>query len=517
MTKSRRHLNVLSVLGFSLVVWLSLLSSNLAQAQDMAGKVKTLIPELEAYIATAMKSFDDPGLAIGIVTGDKLVYAKGFGVRAKGGQQVDTQTVFQIGSTTKAFLATTMAIGVEQKKFAWDDRVVDLLPDFQMADPWVTREFRVFDLLAQRSGLPREVNDNFGLLGATQGDMIHSLRAVEPVSSFRSTFSYTNITHMIAGRIVADRFGKADWDSVVRETIFEPLGMKSTSLTAEAIEAEANHANGHRWTSTGTVEVPFTPIFPYNFGGAGAINSNIEDLSAWVRMQLADGSVDGKRIISAEALAVTRIPRTPLNDKLVYATGWVVQLTPNGQIIWHNGGTPAFGAYIGMARDKDVGVIVLTNEANVGMPDAVGEWLLYKLMDNPVGDPVALKLTAAKAGEAAADKIFAAAATGGNGSLTGLAGTFSNGSFGQATVTEGNGALSLTLKQTGAVLDFRRRGERLFDFSLRAEGRFAAIAANLGPGPIGFAEFQVDPTGAYNRLELLFPDNGQSYSFARVQ
>ncbi|WP_119268808.1 serine hydrolase domain-containing protein [Taklimakanibacter deserti] len=489
---------------------------SVAHAQGMADKVRAITPELETYIESSMKLFDNPGLAIGIVTGDKLVYAKGFGVRQKGGQPVDTKTVFQIGSTTKAFLATTMAIGVDQKKFAWDDKVVDLHPDFQMADPWVTREFRLFELLTQRSGLPREVNDIVGLLGATQTEMIRSLRAVEPVSSFRMSFSYTNITHMLAGQIVADRFGKSDWDSVVRETIFEPLGMKNTSLTAKDIEANANHAEGHRWASTGTVEVPFTQIFPYDFAGAGAINSNIEDLSTWVRLHLAGGVVDGKRIVTEEALAFTKTPRVPVSDKLVYAMGWVVQLTPNGQIVWHNGGTPAFGAFIGTVRDKDVGVIVLTNEANVGLPDALGEWVLHKLLGNTVDDLVALKLKAAKEGEAASTAIFAkSAAAVETPPLKPLAGTFSNGSFGDATLTENAGALALKLERTGAVLDFKPRGGYLFDIILRPEDRFAAVAANLGPTPIGFAEFQVDPAGHYNRLDVLFPDNGQSYIFTR--
>ena len=180
---------------------LSLAGLDAARADPATdARIEALVPDLEAYIDAGMKAFDNPGLAIGIVSGDRLVYAKGFGVREKGGEPVDTTTVFQIGSTTKAFLATTMAIGVDRKKLAWDDRVVDLYPDFQMKDAWVTREFRVFDLLAQRSGLPPYANDIVGLLGADQPAMIRSLRYVEPVSSFRSTFAYTNITHMLAQR-----------------------------------------------------------------------------------------------------------------------------------------------------------------------------------------------------------------------------------------------------------------------------------------------------------------------------
>jgi len=181
-------------------------------------RVQALVPSLEDYIAANMKSFDVPGLAIGIVAGDKLIYAKGFGVRSKGGAPVDTQTIFQIGSTTKAFLSATMAIAVDRGKLHWDDRVVDLDPDFQMRDPWVTREFRLFDLLAQRSGLPPYVNDFFGVLGFDRSALIRSLRYVEPVSSFRTTFAYTNITHILAGRIVARAEGAADWNACFRTT-----------------------------------------------------------------------------------------------------------------------------------------------------------------------------------------------------------------------------------------------------------------------------------------------------------
>ena len=149
-----------------------------------------------AYVESARgkKGFNVPGVAIGIVVGDKLVYAKGFGVRGKSDKRpVDSRTIFQIGSNTKAFLATTEAIMVDKGKLQWDDRVVDLDPEFQLKDFWVTREFRVFDLLAQRSGLPPLVNDMLLMLDFDEAALIRSLRYIEPVSSFRTTFSYTNM------------------------------------------------------------------------------------------------------------------------------------------------------------------------------------------------------------------------------------------------------------------------------------------------------------------------------------
>src|SRR5207302_2362475 len=146
----------------------------------MKARIEALIPDLESYIASGMKAFDVPGLAVGIVSGDRLVYAKGFGVRNKtGALPVDTRTVFQIGSITKGFLATTMAIMVDRGKLHWDDQVVDLNPDFQLKDAWVTREFRVLDLIAQRSGLPPYANDTLGMLGYDESALIRSLRHVE--------------------------------------------------------------------------------------------------------------------------------------------------------------------------------------------------------------------------------------------------------------------------------------------------------------------------------------------------
>src|SRR5438874_12166796 len=181
-----------------IVVALTLNLPNTAKAEEpsktkatMEGRVQELIPEIEAYITSAMKGFDIPGLAIGIIANNRLIYAKGFGVRSKSnGLLVDTRTVFQIGSTTKAFLTATMAIMVDRGKLRWDDRVVDLYPEFRLKDPWVTREFRVFDLPAQRSGLPPLVNDMLGMFDFDPAALIRSLRHVEPVSSFRTTFAY---------------------------------------------------------------------------------------------------------------------------------------------------------------------------------------------------------------------------------------------------------------------------------------------------------------------------------------
>jgi CubicO group peptidase (beta-lactamase class C family) len=482
---------------------------------NMEGRVQELTPDIEAYLVNGMKGFDIPGLAIGIVANDRLVYAKGFGVRSKSNRlPVDTRTVFQIGSTTKAFLTATMAIMVDRGKLRWDDRVVDLYPEFQLKDPWVTREFRVFDLPAQRSGLPPLVNDVLVMLDYKEAALIRSLRYVEPVSSFRTTFAYTNITHLLASRIVATAAGAPDWNVVLQKELLDPLGMKESTYTVEAIEAAANHADGHRWTPEGTVEVPFTRIFPYPLAGTGDINSNVEDMARWVRMQLNNGTFDGRRIVSSENLAYTRMPKVALNDKLSYALGWYNYLTPNGNILWHDGDALSFGSFVGLVPDKNFGIIILTNETNVTAPNSLGVWLLDRILGNAKHDPVAENLKSAKAKFEATARLFTKPANPRPlPRLAPLTGNFVNPSFGKVVLTLKDDALVIEVRATGAKFKLIPLDSDIFMATLMPTGQFGPIV-DLDYMTKGFAQFQMDKDGKLNLLSLSTQD-GQAYEFRR--
>jgi CubicO group peptidase (beta-lactamase class C family) len=515
-----RHIAFIRTFPFIASIALSCAIPSAAPAQPIAAnpamdtRIQALIPDLEAYTRNAMQAFGVPGLAIGIVAGDRLVYAKGFGVRSKaGGAPVDARTVFQVGSTTKAFLAATQGIMVDRGKFRWDDRVVDLYPEFQLKDPWVTREFRVFDLLAQRSGLPPYANDALGFIGLDETAMVRSLRYVEPVSSFRTTFAYTNITHVLAGFIVAKAAGAPDWNTVLRQELLDPLGMKDSSYTAAAIAAAPNHAEGYRWTPNGMVELPFTQVFPYDYGGAGDINSTVEDMARWVRLQLGDGSFEGRRIVSSASMAAARTPKVAVSDKAFYALGWIVQQTPNGNIVWHNGGTSGFGAYVGLLLDKGVGLVILANA--VGFPDAIAAWTMDRLLGNPQVDQAANLLKTATAKYEAAVKMFAKPEHPRPfAPLAPLAGHFANPAIGKISVTMEGDSLILEITATGAKLKLEPWDGDVFTAKMMPLGRFATIAEDLGPLPAGFVQFQIDKEGKLNVLRLSL-DDGQAYEFVR--
>ncbi|MDQ0316071.1 serine hydrolase [Amorphus orientalis] len=499
------------LVGLSLIL-LTAVSQASADDSDTDRILDDLVPRLETYIEHGMAAFDTPGLAVGIVSGDELVYANAFGVRRKGGDPVDTRTVFQIGSTSKAFLATTLAIAVDRGAFRWDDRVVDLDPAFQLMDPWVTREFRVFDIVAQRSGLPPYVNDIYSFLGFDRDEMIRSLRFVEPRTSFRSTFTYTNVTHLEAGRLVARAQDAPDWENALRRDLFEPLGMADSSANATAIETASNHAIGHRWTPDGTIEVPFTDLFPYNLDGAGAINSTVEDMARWLRLQLGNGTFEGRQIVSPENLAATRTARIGVNEKNAYAMGWALQSTPNGEIVWHNGGTLSFGAFVGFLPSRDVGIVVLTNAANVGFPDAVGLWVLDRFLGNPETDYAAETLSAAKAAaENEAGRWAAPSQPSGPPEFP--TGTYRNDAMGAVTVTEDGTALAMAFA-TGAVIKLTPWNDGIFLVTLAPTGRFRSLSDSLGPDPLALATFQPDRTGQRTVLSLMLED-GQTYVFRR--
>jgi CubicO group peptidase (beta-lactamase class C family) len=474
----------------------------------MAARAAALGPQIAAYAAAGMKGFDVPGAVVAVVVDGKVAYSAALGVRAKSDTRpVDAATVFQIGSTTKAFLATTMAIAVDRKALKWDDAIVDRHPRFALKDPWVTREMRLFDIIAQRSGLTPYAHDFMTMLGYGPSALVASLRHAEPITSFRSSFAYTNITHLVAGDIVAAALEGADWNAVAQKEIVGPLGMSSTSFTAEAIAAAPNHAAGHRYDPKGAVEVPFDPVFPYSLGGAGDINSSLDDMTRWLALQMAGGTHEGKRLVSEENLKVTRMARVAMTDVSTYDMGWVTTQTANGRVIWHNGGTVGFGAHLGFAPEHGFGVVVLSNAENNGFPDALAFWIYGKLLGDADLDPMKGALERAKAqAEAAQARFKRPAAPRPAGDLAALAGAYAGPVLGAAKLIAEAGALVLTLEATGAQLRLDPFDGMVFTASLLPTGRFANVVKLTGDMPLGFAQFEAGADGKLGALVFAIED-----------
>lgn len=237
-------------------------------------------------------------------------------------------------------------------------------------------------------------------------------------------------------------------------------------------------------------------------------------MARWLRLQLANGAFEGRRLISPENLAETRTPKVAISETASYALGWVVLQTPGGRVIWHNGGTLGFGAHVGFLPDKDVGVIVLSNEENQGFPDALASWLYDRLCGNPAVDHMAKALERARSTFASKQGLYrrpenARPSPG----ITACTGEFVSPTLGRATLrAEGHG-LMLELKDTGAQLALEPFDGAVLTVQLLPHGRFTPVVQLLGPQPLGFAQFQADEKGRLSTLGWF--TEGQSYAFHR--
>lgn len=482
-------------------------------------RVGKFAPKLDALVRQAMKDFAVPGVAIGIVDRDGLVYAKGFGVRSLADKRpVDAKTVFQIASVTKSFLSTTLAMAVDEGKLGWDARVADLMPGFTLSDPWVTREFEVQDLVAQRSGLPAYVNDVMGYLGYKDGRRVYELRGVPFASSFRSKFAYTNLPSLIGGMILADRYEVGSWEELVHAELLEPLGMTATSFTMADIAGAANHAEGHRFTTHGAEQIPFNANIPYRLGPGGEMNSNLEDMARWVRFQLAGGVWQGKRLVSEEALDQTRLPRIAIGGNLSYANGWFVSATSRGQLVWHGGSSQGFNAYIGFMPEAGFGVIVLNNLRDQGLPTfstGLAKWINTQLLDQK-GDDGALKVALKQSLDAVAENEAGDQPPADRtppGDLARFAGSYSSDMLGPARIVADGDRLVLTLEETGAKIAFVPYNNSIFMARMMVSGPMNGVET-ADEIPIGMSQFILNGDNVYSRVLLDW--NDQTTTFWRT-
>lgn len=309
------------------------------------------VPAPEAVDATvrrAMETFQVPGMAVAVVQGAD-VHLAGYGVREHGRDSpVDADTLFEIGSVSKAFTAAALALLVDEGKLGWDDPVIDHLPEFRMYDAWVTREFTVRDLLTHRSGLPLGAGDLliFPEGTATRAEIIRAFRYLKPASSFRSKYDYDNLLYIVAGEVVA-RVSGSTFEDFVERRLLEPLGMDGCKATASRARVGSVKATPHvaidgrlQPASSGVRDV---------VAAAGGIVCSARGMARWMTLLLNRGrGPDGAPLISEKQFAelvapVTLLPPTPYLVEhagahlSAYALGWNVS-TFYGQPAWSHGG-----------------------------------------------------------------------------------------------------------------------------------------------------------------------------------
>jgi CubicO group peptidase (beta-lactamase class C family) len=357
---------------------------------------------IDGTVARAMQAFQVPGMAVGIVKDGKLVYAKGYGVREYGQPEaVDPDTVFQIGSNTKAFTAAALAMLVDAGKLHWDDKVTQYLPDFQMYDPYVTREFTVRDLLTHRSGLGLGAGDLmfYPTTDFTRAQIIHGVRYLKPVSSFRSQFAYDNLLYMVAGELIPAITGDS-WEQFVQRHILQPLHMGGCGANRELVKDRSNLASPHVVVDGKLTPIPVEDLTVV--GGAGTINCSVNSMAKWLETQLNRGTTpDGVRLFSSDRSAEMWSINTvqPLDADLAsltrthflgYGLGWDISDEFGRERVAHTGGVPGTVTWVSMVPELKLGVLVFTNQQEAAAMEAVGHQILDAYLGAPHRDWVAI-------------------------------------------------------------------------------------------------------------------------------
>jgi CubicO group peptidase (beta-lactamase class C family) len=367
-----------------LLVWLTRPGPVQSQAKPLQG--------FDAYVTRSMADWKVPGLALAIVRNDSVVLAKGYGLRTLGKPDpVDAHTLFAIGSATKAFTAMAVAMLVDQGKVKWDDRATNYLPDLQLYDAYATRELTVRDLLTHRSGLTAADLMVFAE-HMTRDSLLHQVRYVKPTYSFRSHYGYSNLMYLAAGQLTARLTGMS-WDDMIRQRIFAPLGMTGSNTSVTVLDRLPNVATPHDEID-GTVQtIPYFNLD--NIGPAGSINSNVLDMAQWVRFQLAEGKVGGRRLLGAEAFRETHTPQTivPLAGfyktsaqdahLLTYGIGWYLHDYKGRVVVQHGGNIDGMTALVGFLPEEQTGIVVLTNLDQNELTYA----LMYRVFDAYLKQP----------------------------------------------------------------------------------------------------------------------------------
>jgi len=478
--------------------------------QTLEDKLK----EIDVYANSVIATHGGPGMAIAIVKDDKVAMAKGYGKLDLGkSESVDTNTLFAIASNSKAFTTASLAILVDEKKLAWDDKVSKYLPDFQMYDPWVTSELTVRDLVTHRVGLDTFSGDLLWYEATfTAEEILNRVRYLKPVSSFRTRYGYQNLMFIAAGKVVEKVSGKS-WCSFVRERILDPIGMKDTRCGFG--DLGSNAARPHNESSGPLRSLPHGNV---NGGyGAVALTSSVADLSKWIRLQLGKGKFDGKQIFSeqqawqmhqpylAQQISEAGFKGNPTRHFTGVAMGWFVYDYHGRKIINHSGGLDGMLSYTVLIPEENVGFVVLTNSESPGF--AV---MMSKIRDVFVNAPKRDWNTEAvdqgKKNKAAAEEerqkqdAARAPATKPSLALAAYAGTYSDKLYGDITIADQGGKLVMRFGPSpNFVADLEHWHYDTFVIKWRP-----SVAYSF---PRGFVTFTMDRNGKTDELKIDQPNN----------
>lgn len=461
------------------LVTFSLLLTPVLGAKKAPGKVN--LKGFSRFVDTMLPEWDVPGAAVAIVKDGKVIFADGFGYRnVEKKLEVTTDTLFAIGSCTKAFTATILGILVDEGKLEWDWPVRNYLPSFTLRDSVASQQMTPVDLLSHRSGLPRHDTAWYGS-PVSRKDLFNRLRYFEPSKGFRSTYQYNNLMFMTAGYL-AGKIAGTTWEQLVRTKLFAPLGMKSSNFSVKDSQKSVNFSLPYSKRDDKITAVPFRNLD--TIGPAGSINSSAADIAQWLLLNLNKGKVGDTQVISEGNLLQIHTPQMvtgeglPGDKELFYSSygmGWRISAYRGHPTVSHGGSIDGFVAYVSFLPRDHAGVVILTNSDVGGALCAV---IAYNVFDRilelrQIPWSHRFKTRAAKADtdrKAAEEKKDKDRKLNTHPShdLKDYAGTYENPGYGMMTVEQSDGKLTASLNDLRFEVDHYHYD--MFELSTEAMG-----------------------------------------------
>jgi CubicO group peptidase (beta-lactamase class C family) len=325
------------------------------------------VESVERFVTEQLAAWEVPGCAVAAVRCGRVELARGWGLRDReAGLPVTADTLFAIGSVTKAFTATTVGALVDEGLLEWDRPLRDYVPGVRLHDPNVTDRLTIVDLLAHRSGLPRHDLAWIGQPGRSRAEIVRCLRFLPLSRDLRQEFQYCNLGYLVAGHVVEALSG-IPWEDFVRGRLLKPLGMGRTNLSVAEMLADDDHAAAYTRRDGVIVPVPQRPLPAV--APAGAINSSAADMTRWLLAQLAGGQLDGAAVMSPATAMRQLTPQMltlgaeemPGLTYYAYGLGWLIGRYRERNMAMHNGGIDGFLTTCMLLPDDGIGVAVLTN------------------------------------------------------------------------------------------------------------------------------------------------------------
>jgi CubicO group peptidase (beta-lactamase class C family) len=351
------------------------------------------------YIQDAMKSWDCPGTAIAVIRGEQVIHLGVHGWRdVENSLPMTEGTRFAMASCTKSFTAMSAALLVDEGRLEWDKPVREYMPEFILDDPYVTQHVTVRDMLSHRTGLPRH-DFSAWRLDLPRAEFIQRMRHFKFNLSFREKFQYNNLMYYAAGHLVEKIAGKK-WEDFVQERIFDPLGMKASNFKPEPPEESQDTAKGYRvdrntdGSAKGLTCMPFGLHTELSPGAAGALFSTLADLIQWLKIHVNGGRVGDLQLVSPDNLKQMHLPQTIIpggginevlmgNTIFAYGMGWFIEPYRGYTVISHGGNVEGHSLVIGFVPQEKVGIVALTNIAELPLRDV----LLYESIDRALDLP----------------------------------------------------------------------------------------------------------------------------------